>query len=177
MITIGIDLAAQAKDTAAFEIRWHSTHAEPIGWHARLSDEEILTLVRKADKVGIDVPLGWPTAFVRAVYRHQFQRPWPVAKTAVLRLRATDRFVARVTKIWPLSVSADRIGVAAARAAMLFSKLQEPLDRSGNGKLVEVYPAAALRMWGFRWRGYKGAKGTAVRHDLVREWHQQTVAW
>ena len=44
------------------------------------------------------------------------------------------------------------------------------VDRSGvSGRLVETYPAAALRAWGFAFRGYKGAKNSEVREVLVRE--------
>jgi hypothetical protein len=32
-----------------------------------------------------------------------------------------------------------------------------PVDRSGAGAVAEVYPAAALRYWGWRTAGYKAA--------------------
>lgn len=68
MLTLGIDPAAQPQNIAACEIRWHQTHAEVVACHNPLNDEQILALIAKADKVGIDVPLEWPTEFVRAVY-------------------------------------------------------------------------------------------------------------
>ncbi|MGH9201243.1 MAG: DUF429 domain-containing protein [Vicinamibacterales bacterium] len=40
-------------------------------------------------------------------------------------------------------------------------------DRAGSGRLVEVYPAAALKLWGLLHRRYKGKNGSDVRADLV----------
>lgn len=173
-----IDLAAQPKNTAACEVQWHGTHAEIIGWHNPLNDEQILALIEKADKVGIDIPLGWPTEFVRAVYRHcSPNKKWPKVSMRRFRLRATDRFVAEITGIWPLSVSTDRIGIPAARAASILCNLPSRVDRTGIGKVVEVYPAAALKIWGFDFRSYKGKQGKTVRDNLVRVWAHQTGAW
>jgi predicted nuclease with RNAse H fold len=178
MLTLGIDLAAQPQNTAAYEIRWHQTHTEVVACHNPLNDEQILALIAKADKVGIDVPLGWPTEFVRAVYRHHSpNKKWPKVDMHRFRLRATDRFVNKTTGIWPLSVSTDRIGIPAARAASILSNLPSKVDRTGIGKIVEVYPAAALKIWGFEFRRYKGTQGNAVRDNLVRVWAQQTGAW
>jgi len=177
MMTLGIDLAAQPRDTAACEVHWTDTYAETVRWHCPLNNTETRELMTKADKVGIDVPLGWPTGFVRAVYRHQSRRPWPKVSMRQFRLRATDCFVHEIAGICPLSVSTDRIGIPAARAALILSDFARPLDRTGDGKIVEVYPAAALRMWGFPCRGYKGRKGAVVRCDLVQEWNRQTAAW
>lgn len=178
MLTLGIDLAAQPQDTAACEVRWHQTHAEIVAWHNPLNDEQILALIGNADTVGIDVPLGWPTEFVRAIYRHQAQRKkWPNISMRRFRLRATDRFVAEKTGIWPLSVSTDRIGIPAARAASILSNLSSNVDRTGIGRVVEVYPAAALKVWGFDFRSYKGKQCKTVRDNLVRVWAHQTGAW
>ncbi|WP_433185959.1 DUF429 domain-containing protein [Actinoallomurus sp. CA-150999] len=68
-----------------------------------------------------------------------------------LALRLTDRVVHDRTGLTPLSVSADRIGHAALRLAALLARLARagrPVDRSGTGVVVEVYPAASLRLWG-----------------------------
>ena len=66
--------------------------------------------------------------------------------------RATDRWVRQCFGRWPLSVSTDRIGVAALRTAYLLDALEAggvPIDRTGvTGPIVEVYPAAARRVWG-----------------------------
>ena len=53
----------------------------------------------------------------------------------------------------------------------------EAVDRSGAGRFVEVYPAAALHVWGFPSRGYKRTKGAAVRARLVSDLSQRTEDW
>lgn len=65
-------------------------------------------------------------------------------------LRSTDRAVRDGLGPQPLSVSTDRIAFAAMRCARLLSALASaghPVDRTGSGKIIEVYPAAALRSW------------------------------
>jgi hypothetical protein len=51
------------------------------------------------------------------------------------------------------------------------------VDRSGEGKLVEVYPAAALRRWRLPPSGYKRSAGTRVRHELVNQFATITKSW
>lgn len=56
------------------------------------------------------------------------------------------------------------------RCAGLLARLAAagaPVDRSGAGVVVEVYPAAALKHWGLTSRGYKGTANRTVRHQLV----------
>jgi hypothetical protein len=51
----------------------------------------------------------------------------------------------------PLSVATNRIGLAATRCAGLLARLAadgRPVDRAGTGVVVEVYPAAALKLAG-----------------------------
>ena len=59
----------------------------------------------------------------------------------------------------PLAVAADRIAMTAMRAARLLAKVHdsgESVDRSGKThRFVEVYPAAALKTWGLRFKSYK----------------------
>jgi predicted nuclease with RNAse H fold len=87
-----------------------------------------------------------------------------------LALRETDLVTRTATGLIPLSVAADRIGLAAMRCAGLLARLAaagQPVDRAGDGVVVEVYPAAALKHWGLTYRGYKGVANTAIRHQLV----------
>lgn len=82
-----------------------------------------------------------------------------------LRYRVTDLAVI-AAGAHPLSVSTDRIGVAAMRGALLQHMLGAaglPVDRSGvTGRIVEAYPAAALQAWGLASSRYKGkANATA----------------
>ena len=66
------------------------------------------------------------------------------------------------------------------RAVHLLSEVVEKgetIDRSGHGRFVEVYPAAALSIWGFRSTGYKRVKGASVRNQLVTEFVRRTERW
>ena len=67
---------------------------------------------------------------------------------------------------WPLSVSSDRIAVPALRCSGLLRRLGV-LDRSGDGRVFEVYPAAALLVWGLANNRYKGKAHGANRTRLV----------
>jgi hypothetical protein len=105
--------------------------------------------------------------------------------SARMRHRTTDTFVrdtvaAHGKKVSPLSVSSDRIAVCAWRCAHLltrfahdhnwtFDRLGVPFAHGIDGPtrrrlhdgliaergVVEVYPAAALAVWGLRFSGYK----------------------
>jgi Protein of unknown function (DUF429) len=178
VITTGIDFASQPPKTAACRICWADDKAEvrdliPGG----VDDEAILALLSASDKVGLDVPLGWPAAFIAATSSHSEGRPWPGGSIVDLRFRETDRYVAIETKRWPLSVSSDLIAVPAFRAAALASQVSFTVDRSGAGRIVEVYPAAALRRWGFSPLRYKGKAGSEGRAALVSSFRKVTGDW
>ena len=143
--------------------------------------------IEGADRVGVDIPLGWPTAFVDAVGEHHQRRPWaaPVDGDGMraLRLRETDRWITAAARrpsepnarCYPMSVSTNLIAIPAMRIAALLG----PFDRSGAERVMEVYPAAALFVWDLPYRGYKGhgAKQGAVRQELVRHLREQTSPW
>ena len=172
-MTLGIDLAAQPVNTAACFIRWKKNFAKVEVPRLGLTDEQLVKLFGRADKVGIDVPFGWPTAFVEAILSNHRGDKWPSYSTIKLRFRATDLHVHDLTGRWPLSVSTDLIGVVALRAAPLFEQLCGgiSIDRTGKGKLVEVYPAAALNRWGFRnWNKKESSK-------LTRTFLMKTSGW
>jgi hypothetical protein len=141
-------------------------------------DDALVAHMGDADKVGIDAPFGWPSEFVKAVVAHFGQNGWPGRGTDQRTFR--DRLVFRETdrrmieaKSRPLSVSTDRIGVTAMRCAHLLDRVAQddgrPVDRVGRGKLVEVYPAAALRRWGFTATGYKRKAGLAALGVLIED--------
>jgi predicted nuclease with RNAse H fold len=147
LLTLGIDLASQPKGTAACLVSWARGTARAFESRRPADDATLLELAERADKVGIDVPLGWPDEFVAAVGAHSGGAGWPEPEDRrLLRFRATDLAVWSTVGRPPLSVSADRIALCAMRAARLLSRLE--VDRAGSGKVVEVYPAAALRRWG-----------------------------
>ncbi|GAB7193412.1 DUF429 domain-containing protein [Kineococcus sp. NUM-3379] len=156
MLTGGVDLAAQPLNTGAVVIDWRSSPPVVVSAVRRVTDQDIIDICGQVGdsggKVGIDCPLGWPRAFVDYVTAHAARRPLPrpALTTPELRYRATDRAqVAAGGR--PLSVSTDKLGSTALRAARLLDLLDqggEPVDRSGTGIVCEVYPAASRRAWG-----------------------------
>src|SRR5262245_29591331 len=119
VITLGIDLSASAKNTGVCRIDWRDNAAFIDIAECGADDVRLCELVAQADRVGIDVPLGWPDAFVEAVGRHQRHQLWPDVERDHLLLRETDRYVLKETRRRPLSVAADRIAVTAIRGASL----------------------------------------------------------
>ncbi len=176
MRSLGIDLAAEPPDTAACEIIWLADGARGRVYTDRLDDDRLLALMESADKVGVDCPFGWPQPFVNAVASHANAAAWPgrgqlgSSHRRSLRYRLTDEVVHQQVGIWPLSVSTDRIGVTAMRCAALLDVLAaagHPVDRVGGGRVVEVYPAAALKHWGLPHNRYKKKEGTIVRGQAL----------
>ena len=173
---MGVDLAAEPSNTAVARIRWTESSAEVQAVSVGADDPVLIQEITASDKAGIDCPLGWPRRFVEFVAQHQagaFVAPADVAGKdwrRQLALRETDLVTRSATGLIPLSVAADRIGLAAMRCAGLLARLAaagQPVDRSGAGVVVEVYPAAALKHWGLIYRSYKGTTNTTVRHQLV----------
>ncbi len=176
MLTVGVDLAAVPANTAMARIRWTESSAVVEAAGVGADDPVLAREITASDKAGIDCPLGWPRRFVDFVAQHQ-------AGTLVvpadivgkywrrqLAMRQTDLAIRSATGLIPLSVATDRIGLAAMRYSALLALLAaagRPVDRSGAGVVVEVYPAAALKHWGLTYRRYKGAANVAVRHQLV----------
>ncbi|MCU1493849.1 MAG: hypothetical protein JWO62_1613 [Acidimicrobiaceae bacterium] len=181
MITAGIDLSSQSAGTAACTVDWSAYPAKVAGLTLGVHDDDIVELIRTADKVGIDVPLGWPIAFVEAVTQHSHDGSWPPtyrhADTLAVRLRRTDLRVRRLLKISPLSVSSDRIALPAMRAAALLSRLPDRVPRDGSGVVVEVYPAAALCRWGLPFRGYKRKENADARRELIELFAAESATW
>ena len=174
--TLGVDLAAQPENTAYCLIEWAKPKARIIALHCGANDAVLLEVFGRSDKIGIDAPFGWPTAFADAVYAHQRRNVWPAVRPASLRYRTTDHIVRERIKRWPLSVSSDLIGVTAMRAARLLSESVR-IDRSGRGRFVEVYPAAALYIWGFPSTGYKKKPGEEKRRVVTRRLISATKPW
>jgi hypothetical protein len=177
MLTLGIDFAAQPKNTAICEIHWTQDAAFVTKMRCNVSDEALCELIGSSDKAGIDVPLGWPLGFVRSVRRYSAHRKWLGLTTKKLQFRSTDFFIHSKTGRWPLSVSSDRIGIATFRVANLIHQLGEEVNLDGSGKLVEVYPAAALRIWGYDATGYKKKDGAQKRCELAQKLVGRTAQW
>lgn len=176
MLTVGVDLAAEAANTAVARIGFGAGRARVVEVLVGADDAAILGSIDGADKAGIDCPLGWPEAFVEFlnVHRHGVARPpSPLEGRAwrrTLTARVTDEVVRMRTGLVPLSVSADRIAHPALRCAALLGALATdgiPIDRSGVGVVVEVYPAASLKTWGLPYRRYKGTPNRPALDGLV----------
>jgi predicted nuclease with RNAse H fold len=186
MRTLGIDLASDPKNTAYCVLEWAGGTAEV--WQLCVGeeggpladDDHLLELRGQADVTGIDCPFGWPTGFV--AFLCSISRPtdeplpaWSEQYRDELKFRTTDRWIRDQLNISPLSVSADRIAIPAFRCQGLLTRMGVT-DRSGDGRVYEVYPAAALKQWGFQSTGYKKAKGRTLRGELVDQLMTRT-AW
>jgi predicted nuclease with RNAse H fold len=176
VLTVGIDLAAEADHTAVAHVTWHGGRAAVTHLMTTADDEELLDSIRRADKAGIDCPLGWPDAFVRLVAAHRDGHLTPPADGTgrgwrqTFTARLTDLEVHQQIRLVPLSVSADRIAHVALRCAGLQAQLAalgQPVDRAGDGTVVEVYPAASLRNWGLPYRGYKSTASPQLLGELI----------
>jgi len=198
---VGIDLAGSPERTGVVVLTLRGSRAEATSPAAGFvaDDADLVALVDSTTTVGLDAPLGWPDDFVAAVAAHSAQSRWPTfeepharASRESLRYRQTDLFVKGLgIGSTPLSVSSDLIAVVAMRAAWLQSawitRWGDLEPRDGSGRLVETYPAAALRAWGFlppRGVRYKGGRSAAHREDerlererMVAELEDRAESW
>jgi hypothetical protein len=169
MDALGLDLSTDPRKAWWCELHWpqdagrativdlgqaHEHGARGDASLASVLAERLHAFAPSSDRIaGIDAPLGWPQAFVDAIrdWAHA-DRP-RLAKRTELRLRPTDRFVQEITGLTPMSVSTDRIGSTALLCAHVLSDLAERVHRGALDRarardgIVEVYPAAALRLW------------------------------
>ena len=176
MTVLGIDLAAGTPKTYACLLKPSDGQlvARIVGG---CDDDELRRMAQGCAKIAIDAPFGWPDPFVDALVAHRVADAWPAPDDeppeifrASLSFRTTDQ-VTMHTRL-PLSVSTDRLGVTAMRCAHLlyrWSAEGETVDRTGRGRFVEVYPAAALVRWGLSPSGYKGGDGAAALAALTAQ--------
>lgn len=169
---LGVDLASQPGNTAACVLSAGRGGLDLVELRVGCTDVELLSLAESVDVVAIDSPFGWPIAFTRLVARHaEPHQPtpegwrWDDATQHALRLRETDMWVWKnILGRSPLSVSTDKIALPALRCTGLLAALNVS-DRSGDGRVYEVYPAAALERWVGISSGYKN--GPAATGQLV----------
>lgn len=164
MFTAGVDLAAEPKGTAAAVIEWSAGTAVIRELHLGAGDDVLVDIAGRVNKIGIDCALGWPKEFIQflnsqqALHEKQQDFDGGMQWRRQLAYRETDRHVRAITGRWPLSVSTDRLGLTAMRCSGLLSKMSTSgitIDRTGEGLVAEVYPGAALRLWGFDTTGYR----------------------
>lgn len=165
MKTLGVDLASQPASTAIAALTWAPAAATIELLELGATDERIIAVAMDSDVVGIDAPFGWPIPFTEFLSDNAVLEAWTDAYRDHLRFRRTDFAVREVLGRWPLSVSSELIAVPAMRCQQLLRSLDVE-DRSGDGRVFEVYPALGLHRWGLPSSGYKGAKGRAARATL-----------
>jgi hypothetical protein len=165
MKTLGIDLASQHTGTATCRILWEGKVARIEEVEEGVGDERLKELLADPGYgwIGIDVPLGWPDRFVQALQFHRNGQAWPQVAARELTHRATDRWLIHNLRIYPLGVSTDRIAYPAMRAAALTTGMA----RDGSARLVDVYPAAALNIWGLQSQQYKRLAGRSALSDII----------
>lgn len=172
----GIDLAADPVRTGVALIREDHLRGQLTvvrAWRGA-GDDELLSVITAATKAGVDVPFGWPGAFVAHVSAHATgSAPAPADSgpdwRRSLAMRRTDLAVRDRLGLVPLSVATDLIAYPALRWSALETRLRDggvDCPRDGTGRVCEVYPAAALKVWGLPHRGYKKDANAAVR-DLI----------
>ena len=171
MRTLGVDLASDPQRTGVCALEWGSGRARVAALRIGADDSQLTEEHGRAAATGIDCPFAWPAGFLAFLcgtsYLPSGPAPdWTAAYRDSLRFRATDVKVHELTRHWPLSVSSDLVAVAAMRCQGLLVRMGVS-DRSGDGRVFEVYPAATLRQWGLPSRKYKGTSGQRVRAELV----------
>jgi predicted nuclease with RNAse H fold len=163
VLTAGIDLAAEPKGTALAILEFANNKANLVFLEQGLDDQALIDKTINADKIGIDCAFGWPIEFAKFIAQHQDPANQDLIDGGMdfrrnLSFRESDRQIRELTGRWPLSVSTDRLGLTAMRCAGLLSRYQQTgvaIDRSGSGKLAEVYPGATLRNWDFDTTNYR----------------------
>jgi Protein of unknown function (DUF429) len=190
--TVGVDIAKSHETTAVCTIRWTDDGADVDNPQIPASDRVVLEAARAPDVAAIafDAPFGWPVAMVAAVSAWRPGGRWSNPEDTAFRLRRTDAVTARRSSEMvkerreanvagqqpavPLSVSADKIAMAAWRCCALLDALAlggvevvtdavgRPFPSDGVGRIVEAYPAAALSVWGIPREGYKSADSEGV---------------
>jgi predicted nuclease with RNAse H fold len=179
MISAGIDLAAEPRGTALAILEFTNNKANLLYLEQGLDDQALIDKTINADKIGIDCAFGWPIEFAKFIAQNQDPKNKEPIDGGMdfrrtLSFRETDRVIRELTGRWPLSVSTDRLGLTAMRCAGLLSRYQQAgteVDRSGSGKLAEVYPGATLRTWAFDTTNYRVNK--EVRAKLIKELNQR----
>jgi hypothetical protein len=131
--------------------------------------------------IAVDAPLGWPAALGQALAQHQAGQILPGQSNELFR-RKTDCYIKEKTDKQPLDVGADRIARTAHDMLQRLSelrKLAEPAQlplvwQQGCPKepsIIEVYPAATLKVLGIQAEGYKGNSEDArlERRSIMRK--------
>src|SRR5690625_4870161 len=150
----GIDLAAEPKFTGVATLAVTDTSVRLEHAAVGVTGAQLIAAVSRSGGTGVDVPVGWPVAFVEFLQHHNDHTLEPPETTAgpwrrTLGLRAADIDLHRRTGLTTLSVSANLIAYPAFRWAAIEAKLR------------------ALYRWGIPYTGYTGRQRRNVRHRMV----------
>jgi len=125
--------------------------------------------------LAVDAPLGWPIAMAEELPDHRAGKSFSTSPNGLFR-RATDQFIHEKTGKQPLDVGADRIARAGYSALDFIERLRKSIQTnidmvwspnfSGIG-VIEVYPAATLRVHGIDSKGYKNPGGKEQRKRVL----------
>jgi predicted RNase H-like nuclease len=125
--------------------------------------------------LALDAPLGWPASLGQQLKDHSAGKLIPLDPNLLFR-RETDRFVKRVVDQLPLDVGADRIARTALAALKYLNQISEAIGQviplawsaalDSGLSAIEVYPAATLKQFGFRSKGYKKSVHRAERKEI-----------
>lgn len=90
MRTLGVDLAAGDRNTAAALIARDGHPRLEELWPRDVSDHLIVELSSRVDVVAIDAPFGWPIPFAARIGAYARGTAWPRVKSEDMWLRRTD---------------------------------------------------------------------------------------
>lgn len=127
----------------------------------------------------LDAPLGWPVSLARALDGHRAGMALDATADRLFH-RECDDFIQAKTGCRPMEVGANFIARTARSALALLARVRDATGRglpllwhheAGEaGGVVEVYPAATLRMHGLPWRRYKPAAERPRREEIIAGW-------
>lgn len=130
----------------------------------------------------LDAPLGWPLAMGQVLNGHRAGEALPAEADRLFHRRCDD-FIQTRTGCRPMEVGANFIARTALAAVKLLAAVREGTGRrlpllwhhevGDEGGVIEVYPAATLRMHGLPWRRYKPAAALDRRDELIEGWSER----
>ena len=158
MRVLGIDLSPSARKSGACVLEC-GEGALRASVSVDNDDERLFALAEGCEKVAIDAPFGWPDGFIDPVGGAE----------AFDVLRETDRLVMHTRQSPGPELIAARLRRVAMRCSLLLDlwSADAPLDRTGGGRFVEVYPPAAMQRWGLKGRGYRFPDTAAPVDDFA----------
>jgi predicted nuclease with RNAse H fold len=185
VISVGVDIAKDPRNTALCELRWTESEAIVERLELGVTDDRIIERTNASLVTALDAPFGWPTAMVQAVSRWVPGGEWSRPSDTAFRLRATDEVTRQIVRdtlsrrtsaarepVNPLSVSSDKIAMAAWRVCGILGALGSNCtvvtaalgaELTGQRHVIEAYPAAALALWTIERADYKNTNAAGAR--------------